>query len=202
MNGNALGRDVGETICEMSKRCTREIVHTVGTASKQARAELALFFSWTAFVAITIDEALSEKRAEQATDAMERLLAQNTPFHEIPQEEFKALLKNRYEGYLKAMDDESNEGGPAWNIAKYFTACCRRGSCAVDYDMLIPDPDDVERLGEAVNPQGLRALKALKATGQHATYPLGRGMIQTAALLSSYSARLNKGIDSFIRQYS
>lgn len=202
VNCAALGQDIGQVLIKMTATYAGDVGRSTGTAGPQTRLELALFLSWMAFTKITTDRSLSQEVARQVTDAMERRLGQQFPSPGGSQETFKVLLQNRYEGYMKATCDESNEGGPAWNMAKYFTACCRYGAGPVDYDGLIPDPEDVEKLGDLVNPEGLQALKSLKAQGSHATYPLGMEMIQVSGLLASYTAGLHKGIDSLIRRHS
>ncbi len=202
MNCAALGQDIGQVLGKMTATYAGEVGCSTGTAGPQTRLELALFLSWMAFTKITTDSSLSQEVAKQIVDAMEHRLGQQFSWPGGLQEAFKVLLQNRYEGYMKAMYDESNEGGPLWNMAKYFTACCRYRAGPVDYDRLIPDPEDIDKLGKLVNPDGLQALKSLKTQGSHATYPLGIEMIQTSGLLGSYTVGLHKGIASLMRRHS
>jgi len=148
-----------------------------------------------------MEMSLSKEAAGLVTGTIERRLEELFCQTEDLRRAFAPLLMNRYQGYLSAMNDTSNEGGPVFNTGKYFVACCRQGDRYVDYERLIPDPEDLEELGDMVNPEGLRALKELKARGEHATYPLGMEVIQISGLLGSYASGLQHGIDCLMQQH-
>ncbi len=82
----------------------------------------------------------------------------------------RTALESRLEGYDAASSDE--EGDSVNNITKYFVACCEELRPEVRYDEIIPNPEELETLGDMVNPKALAELKRVRSEQRWLTYSL------------------------------
>lgn len=199
MNCVALGRAIALMICEIAESYVSE-------AGEGAKAlpytylNLSLFLSCIAFVKLTAEHSISEEDSGLVTQTIEHSLEFVWCESEDQRLAFRGLIKNRYQGYLRAMSDTSPSAGPLWNAVKYFAACCRQGYRHVDYEKLIPDPGELELLGDTVNPEGLRSLREMEARG-YVTYPMG-DRLEISMLLTPYVSRLEQGIDHLMQRHA
>ena len=203
MKGLELGHFIAEFISVTVASDAAKVSNTTGTSLHHATLNLATFLGWTSFSAVMMAMArsvIAEAVADQITDTVNGNLVQ---IYSTSYNMSWALLQNRYEGYWKAYKDNSNPGGPGFNMAKYFIACCRQGDRYVDYERLIVDPDELERVPqEELNLETVRQLRELKARGQHATYTLGLELSQTAGLLGSYFSAWHEAVESLLQQHA
>ena len=199
----AIGRDITQIISPMVAWGAPEVSKAAGASRDDATLNLAIFLGWTSFSAITMEMARSVIPEEVADQINETVTVGLVQVYGASHNLSRPLLQNRYEGYWEACKHSSNPGGPAFNMAKYFVACCRQGHRYVHYERLIPDPDDLAQLPDVVNPKVLRQLKELKARGQHPTYPMaGTAILETAGLLGSQASALHQGVESLIEQHA
>lgn len=204
MNGAALGRKIAEVIAAMVASCSREVDEAIGSfSSGTTDINFALYLCWTAFARITTDTSISEEDAEITVGAMEAKLGELFFLAGGARGGFAALLKNRYQGYLNALEVPEKHGGPICGTANYFIACCRCGEREVEFGKLIPDVDHMDGLGlgHLVNPEARVLFKDLKAKGW-STYPVGMETLQVSNLLAADAAGLLSGIDALMEQHS
>jgi len=169
MKPSDFGQFVAALIIQTSKKELSNIQEHVGRDRAATSANLTLAMTWVG--QMKIEQVLTEAAAPEATHMMLAYVMNHvmeTTGWSYPT--MCAVLKNRLEGYDTAFSD--GEGEPLLNITKYFTACCEELRHDVQYDEIIPDPDEVQSLGDAVNKDALAELRRLRREGNCPTYSL------------------------------
>jgi len=140
MKPSDLGLFAGELIIRTAKKELSNIQRHVGRDRAATRANLTLAMAWVG--QMKIGQVLGQADGPEAT----RMMLAHVMKHvmEVTGWSYPTMctvLRNGLGGYDAAHSD--GEGEPLLNITKYFTACCEELRHEVQYDEIIPDPDEV-----------------------------------------------------------
>lgn len=169
MTPDEFGQLIGATVVRTSEKEFPEVHRHIGRDQAATRANLPIAMAWVA-----------QTKIEQLLDASSgptciRMMLAYVMKHVMEitgwaYETMRTVLENRLDGYDEAVSD--GNGQPVLNITNYFVACCEKMRHNVQYNQIIPDPDEVESLGGAVNQDALAQIRQLRRDRDCATYSL------------------------------
>ena len=169
MNAASLGEFVGNLIIHMAENQLPEVHKLVRRNRTATHFNLLLAFAWVSHVKLQQlleDHDAGETVRMMLAAVMKRAMRITKWNYDV----MRVALENRLEGYDDASSDE--QGDSLNNITKYFVACCEELRQEVHYDEIIPDPEDLEELGDMVDPKALAQLKRMRREQRSLTYSL------------------------------
>lgn len=200
MDTKKLGTHLGDLVCLVWFKTKDEIGNLV------RRDEDTTFFNYLLLLTWAARMAMAKKLISRRDEAAEVLDAMHVQLHSEMQrmwstppdgEDFIAILEDRYAGYDAALEDESSDN-PLQNVGNYFLACCNTENLAfVDYDQIIPDPEQMAEFPEFVDLAKLEELRAAWDKEGLFTFPMS---IQQNFAITVHVGAFSKSVQEFLEK--
>ncbi len=167
MDATKLGSLLGAVVLEGADRDLAEAHTAVGRNRLATHFSLHIAYAWACQLALEL-----AYRDPDKPDVIRHMLGVVvTRLRELTGLKDGSLIRlveNRLEGFARAASDE--HGYMVLNLAKYLTACSESMNAIIDYDRMIPDPDELDLVADSCDPVALAKLKRLKTQQSLPTY--------------------------------